>query len=121
MMEEAQQGRGVSDSLAVEHMLARSLLLAPIICSALTGWPENRSLAFRAARALDDEPNEETREDQSARAGSYEPEQKAVSREGRAGTRMVRMSAARHGSANSAPRPHRDGRTSHIQCHRLVI
>jgi len=65
MMEEAQQGRGVSDSLAVEHMLARSLLLAPIICSALTGWPENRSLAFRAARALDDEPNEETREDRA--------------------------------------------------------
>ena len=111
----------MSDSLVVEHMLARALLLAPIICSALTGWPENRSFAFCATRALDDESNEETREDQSARAESYEPEHKAVSREGRAGTRMVRMSAARRGSANSAPRPHRDGRTSHTQSHHLVI
>jgi hypothetical protein len=36
-------------------------------------------------------------------------------------TRMIRMSAARHGSANSAPRPHRCGRTAYTQSHRLVI
>jgi hypothetical protein len=35
-------------------------------------------------------------------------------------TRMIRISAAPHGSANSAPRPHRDGRTSNTQSHRLV-
>jgi hypothetical protein len=43
-----------------------------------------------------------------------------ISREGRAGARMIRMSAARHGSSNSAPRPHRDGRTSHTHSHRLM-
>jgi hypothetical protein len=43
-----------------------------------------------------------------------------ISREGRAGTRMIKMSAAWHGSANSAPRLHRDGRTACTQCHRLV-
>jgi hypothetical protein len=32
------------------------------------------------------------------------------SREGGVGARMIRISAARHGSANLAPRPHRDGR-----------
>jgi hypothetical protein len=42
------------------------------------------------------------------------------SRQGWAGARMIRMSAARHGSANSAPRPHRDGRTAYTQCDRLV-
>jgi hypothetical protein len=35
-------------------------------------------------------------------------------------SRMIRLSAARHGWANSAPRPHRDGRTAYTQCHRLV-
>jgi hypothetical protein len=40
-----------------------------------------------------------------------------ISREGRAGTRMIRMSAARHCSANSAARPHRYGHTVHIQCY----
>jgi hypothetical protein len=35
-------------------------------------------------------------------------------------TRMIRISAAPHGSANSAPRPHRDGRTSNTQSHRPV-
>jgi hypothetical protein len=47
--------------------------------------------------------------------------QRLISREGRAGTRMIRMTAAWRGSANSAPRPHRDGRTAYIQCRRLVI
>jgi hypothetical protein len=76
MIEEAQQGRAVSDSLAVEHMLTISppgtdYLQRP------NGMAGKRSLAFRAARALDDQSNEETREDQSAHAGSYEPEQKS--------------------------------------------
>jgi hypothetical protein len=43
-----------------------------------------------------------------------------VSRAGRAGAPMIRMSAARRGPANSAARPHRYGHTAHIQCHRPV-
>jgi hypothetical protein len=43
-----------------------------------------------------------------------------ISREGRAGTQMIRMSAARQGSANSAPRLHRDGRTAYTQRQRRV-
>jgi hypothetical protein len=43
-----------------------------------------------------------------------------ISREGRAGTQMIRMSAARQGSANSVPRLRRDGRTAYTQCHRRV-
>jgi hypothetical protein len=43
-----------------------------------------------------------------------------ISREGRAGTRMIKISAAPHGSANSAPRLRRDGRTAYTQCHLRV-
>ena len=43
------------------------------------------------------------------------------SQEARAGARMVMMNATRRRSANSAPRPHRDGRTAYIQSRRLVI
>jgi hypothetical protein len=45
----------------------------------------------------------------------------AFSRASRTGTRTIRRNAARRGWANSAPRPHRDGRTAYIQSHRLVI
>ena len=48
-------------------------------------------------------------------------EQMSFSQEARAGVRMIMTNASRHGSANSVPRPHRDGRTSHTQSHRPVI
>ena len=46
---------------------------------------------------------------------------KTFSHEGRAGARMIMTNVTWRRSANSAPRPHRDGRTSHTQSHRLVI
>jgi hypothetical protein len=59
----------------------------------------------------------------SWRVWQNEPKQKQTtfSQGGRVGARMVMMNVTRHGSANSAPRPHRDGRTAYIQSRRLVI
>jgi hypothetical protein len=46
--------------------------------------------------------------------------QRLISREGRAGTRIIRISASPHRSANSAPRPHRRVHTAYTQRQRRV-
>jgi hypothetical protein len=90
-------------------------------CEAISSGPGHVRLAEHAGRIYLDLADEYWRAVEIGPDGWRVINSPAVrSREGRAGTRMIKINAAPHGSANSAPRPHRDGRTAYTQCHRVT-